>query len=166
MKVLLDVRNTSAFRPRCARETLRRLAERVCAGEGCEGDLELSVLFCDDAFIAGLNGNFRNKRRPTDVLAFPQEDTPHGAPRALGDIVISLETVARYCAEVLPPHTPERRQAKALRDEVCLLFCHGLLHLLGYDHGDSAERRRMQEKQAQYLGWDLEAAWNERGGAG
>jgi probable rRNA maturation factor len=166
VKVLLDVRNTSALRPGCRRDTLQKLAERLCAGEGCTDEVELSLLFCDDAFITALNGDFRNKRRPTDVLAFLQEDAPEGEVRVLGDIVISLETVHRYCVESMPGTAEGRPLREAMRNEVCLLFCHGLLHLLGYDHATTAERRRMQERQAHYLGWDMEAAWRKRGIAG
>jgi len=46
-----------------------------------------------------------------------------------------------------------------MRDEVRLLFCHGLLHLLGYDHTTEAEAEIMNEKQASYLGLAIEAAW-------
>ena len=166
MTVHLEVRNDSPHRHTYRRDNLRRLAERVCAGEGCPEEVELSVLFCTDPFIAELNGKYRDKPRPTDVLSFSQEGELAGELRVLGDIVISLDTVARYCAEALPKKTAQRALSQAMRDEVRLLFCHGLLHLLGYDHGTAAERRQMQEKQAHYLDWNLEAAWRVRGGAG
>ena len=49
--------------------------------------------------------------------------------------------------------------AEAVGADVRLLFCHGMLHLLGYDHATAAERKRMTEKQARYLGIDNQAAW-------
>ncbi len=155
MTITLDVRNESARRAPCRRDMLKRLAARVLAGEGVAGDVEVSVLFCDDPFIASLNREYRNKRGPTDVLSFTQDNsgTPEGG-LTLGDIVISLETVERF-----------RNGDKAgMRDEVRLLFCHGLLHLLGHDHGNAAERRLMQGKQAEYLGASLEEAWHSKKG--
>jgi probable rRNA maturation factor len=64
--------------------------------------------------------------------------------------VISLETAERNCGG-------ERIET---RREIEMLFCHGLLHLLGYDHGTAAERAEMQRKQAQYLGRTEVDAWN------
>lgn len=157
MKVHLEVRNTSRVKGCFRRDNLRRIAQRVCAGEGRAGEAELSLLLCDDAFIAGLNRDYRGKDRPTDVLSFAQEGAcVPGAMPVLGDVVISLETVARYCGN----------DTAAMRDEVRLLFCHGLLHLLGHDHANPAQRRHMQEKQARYLGLDNEAAWRDRRGKG
>jgi probable rRNA maturation factor len=105
------------------------------------------VLFCDDPFIAELNRKYRKKNRPTDVLAFAQGPLPvrlyrSATPHVLGDIVISLETVERNC----------RCDRAAMRDEVRLLFCHGILHLLGYQHGTARDLAAMVVKQNDYLG--------------
>ena len=151
MKVHLDIRNESTRKHLYRRDALCRLAKRICLAEGVREAVELSVLLCDDPFIAGLNKTYRNKRGPTDVLSFGQEPagTFHGV-RVLGDIVISLETVERHC----------EGDRAAMRGEVRLLFCHGLLHLLGYTHGSPVGQREMNEKQAQYLGLSTEAAWH------
>ena len=150
MTVGLAVRNESE-RKHCYRsDNLRRIAGRVLEGEGVDGEVELSVLFCDDPFIQELNAAYRNTDKPTDVLSFDQEAPPHGGPIPLGDIVISLETVERYCHGDRP----------AMRAEVRLLFCHGLLHLLGYEHKTRAGQAEMQQKQAQYLGVTEQAAWH------
>lgn len=151
--ISLQTRNESSRKGLYRTDALRRLAGRVLQGEGAAGEFELSVLFCDDPFIAELNKTYRKKRGPTDVLSFDQEpsETPAGA-RVLGDIVISLETVERFCAG-----DPE-----AMRAEVRLLFCHGLLHLLGHEHGTTEGRRTMQERQAGHLGVSPELAWHGR----
>ncbi|MDQ1255650.1 MAG: putative rRNA maturation factor [Candidatus Hydrogenedentes bacterium] len=157
MSVILDIRSESAHK-RCHRASdLRRIAERVCTGEGVTGDAELSVLLCDDPRIRELNRTYRKKDVATDVLSFAQ-DTVEGAqgPRILGDIVISLDTVHRNCAERLG-HAPD---LGCVRNEVCLLFCHGLLHLLGHDHPNAASRKAMTAKQAAYLGIEPESAWH------
>lgn len=97
---------------------------------------EVSVLFVDDDTIAELNASYRKKNKPTDVLAFPAE-VPHSAVPVLGDIVISVPTARRQAREL--GHT--------LRHEVAFLLIHGMLHLLGYDHHKSWERKKMFSKQ-------------------
>ncbi|GMV99150.1 MAG: hypothetical protein AMXMBFR84_02890 [Candidatus Hydrogenedentota bacterium] len=160
MTIAVQARNESGHRGCYRQDVLARIAERVCRGERARGPLEVSVLFCDDAFIADLNRRFRRKRGPTDVLSFGQPDDKMGGDlppdaRTLGDIVISLDTVVRRCNG-----DPARARA-----EVRLLFCHGLLHLLGYDHGSAAERESMTEKQAAYLEIPMEEAWIAEGHA-
>ncbi|MFO7975224.1 MAG: rRNA maturation RNase YbeY [Candidatus Hydrogenedentota bacterium] len=147
--VELSVCNKSARKRLYRSDNLRRLAERVCAAEGITGTVELSVLFCDDPRIRALNKQYRKLDRPTDVLSFSQTGMGHSEPRILGDIVISLETVERQC----------RGKHEAMRDEVRLLFCHGLLHLLGYTHGTEATRHEMATKQAEHLDIPLGSAW-------
>ena len=107
------------------------------------------MLFCDDEYITQLNRQYRKLERPTDVLSFCQDSIAEAVPRVLGDVVISLETVERRC----------RGDRKAMRDEARLLFCHGLLHLLDYTHGNASTREVMAGKQAEYLDIPLDAAW-------
>jgi probable rRNA maturation factor len=100
---------------------------------------ELSVLLTNDREIHELNRQHRDKDRPTDVLAFPLEEGEHsavhhaGGPRALGDVVISLDTAARQA----------KGRKRELLPEVRFLLAHGLLHLLGHDHGNPTEKRAM-----------------------
>jgi len=150
MKIRLAVQQASTRKRLFRKDALERLAARICAGEGVEAaEVEVSVLFCDDAEIKTLNKAYRGKNKATDVLSFEQEAGLVPGVRVLGDIVISLETV-----EGRGEGSPE-----AMRDDVRLLFCHGMLHLLGYDHATAAERRCMTEKQAHYLGVKNDAAW-------
>ncbi|MBJ94335.1 MAG: rRNA maturation RNase YbeY [Rickettsiales bacterium] len=90
---------------------------------------QLSVVLTDDAHIQPLNHRWRGVNRATDVLSFPM-----GEGGLLGDIVISVETARRR----LRPEDWE------LQDELLFLLIHGLLHLLGYDHMEAAERREME----------------------
>jgi len=155
MNVELIISNQSARKRLYRRDVLTRIAERLCADEGLTGAIELSVLFCDDAFIQNLNKQYRDMDRPTDVLSFSQDGPELGGRRILGDIVISLETVESRCADIA---SPADRDA-AMRDEVRLLFCHGVLHLLGYDHATAEGRARMTARQAHALGIPADAAW-------
>jgi probable rRNA maturation factor len=148
MSVAIISRNTSGRKAWCRRDVLCRLAERICEEEDVKGNVEISVLYCDDAFIAELNREYLGKRGPTDVLSFSQASGPVNNTCALGDIVISLETVEGRCDD-----------EAACREEVKLLFCHGMLHLLGYDHQTKSDEKLMRDKQARYLDIVPEAAW-------
>lgn len=150
--VQLDVSNQSDRKYLYRTDALRRLAERVCAGEGLTENVEISVLFCDDPRITQLNRDYRNQDRPTDVLSFGQTGESGPNLRILGDIVISLESVERHC----------RGERDVMRQEIRLLFCHGLLHLLNYTHSDAFTRRVMAKKQARYLDIPLRNAWPGR----
>lgn len=147
-RVRVDMRNESDWKGLVRRDVLTRIAERVLRGECGPARCSISVLLCDDACILELNRRFRKIARPTDVLSFEQ-DGGVVDEYILGDIVISLETVARRNAS----------DKAAMRDDAKLLFCHGLLHLLGYDHASPGARRVMVVKQAHYLGIPEDAAW-------
>ena len=124
---------------------------------GLDADLcEISVLGCDDARIAGLNAEFREKPAPTNVLSWPAEDlardqagaTP-APPQpdftgeiALGDIAISYDTCAREAAEA----------GKPMDDHVIHLVVHGTLHLLGYDHIRDLDATLMESVEVAILG--------------
>ncbi len=101
-------------------------------------DAELSILLCDDATIHELNRDYRNKDRPTDVLAFAMREGEGGElhPSLLGDVVISIETARRQA----------REHGRSIAAEVTQLLAHGLLHLLGYDHRTDEEDRVMRAR--------------------
>ncbi|MBI5091222.1 MAG: rRNA maturation RNase YbeY [Candidatus Hydrogenedentes bacterium] len=145
----VDVRNVSARTSLYRKRALVQLAERVCTGERARPGAEISVLLCDDATIHELNRRYRGIDRSTDVLSFSQDAPDACDVYPLGDIVISLETVERQCSG-------KRAQ---MRGEILFLFCHGMLHLLGYDHATRKEEARMRAKQAHYLGIPEETAW-------
>ncbi|MEM8822713.1 MAG: rRNA maturation RNase YbeY [Pseudomonadota bacterium] len=98
---------------------------------------EVVVMGCDDARIAGLNGRFRDKPQPTNVLSWPSgprhPDTPP-SDTELGDIAIAYETCVREAAE----------QGKSFEAHVTHLLVHATLHLLGHDHEAEAEAKRME----------------------
>ena len=108
---------------------------RAAARTDGQPDFEVALRLTTDAEIKALNRDYRNKNKPTDVLAFAQREGPGGGlhPAMLGDIVISVETA--------------RRQAKrGLAAELLHLASHGLCHLLGYDHNSDAEERVMNTR--------------------
>lgn len=94
---------------------------------------ELSVLLTDDAEIHRLNREHRQKDKPTDVLAFAMDENVPDPAGILGDVVISLDTAERQA----------RSRRRPLLEEVRFLLAHGVLHLIGYDHAEPAEKREM-----------------------
>ena len=105
---------------------------------------ELSLVLTGDPEIHALNREHRQKDRPTDVLAFSQNEDAKGRfvpfdasmPVLLGDVVISLDTASAQA----------RAHGLSLTQEVALLLAHGLLHLLGSDHRNDHEERRMKAR--------------------
>ena len=101
-----------------------------------EGDIV--VLLTDDAAVRDLNGRFRDKDRPTNVLSFP---APESAAPHLGDIVLAYGVCA---AEA-------ETQGKTLADHLSHLVVHGVLHVLGRDHEDEAEAEEMEAEERDIL---------------
>ncbi len=96
-------------------------------------DKEIELIITSNDEMKNINLEYRNIDTATDVLSFPYEEMPM-AP--LGSIVISQDFVKEKAVEF--GHSPS--------DELALLFIHGLLHLLGYDHEvDSGEMREKEE---------------------
>lgn len=96
---------------------------------------EIELLIVDDNTMKALNTEHRGKASSTDVLSFPIESSIHGMP--LGSIVISANFVETKALEF----------NHSVQDEISLLFIHGLLHLLGFDHEVDAGEMRAREKE-------------------
>ncbi|MCU1690244.1 MAG: hypothetical protein JWN20_2172 [Jatrophihabitantaceae bacterium] len=109
---------------------------------------ELSILVLDETAMASLHEQWMDLPGPTDVMSFPQDALddapgvggPHG-PALLGDVVLCPTVAAAQAAEA----------GHSMDSEMFLLTVHGILHLLGYDHGEPAEEKEMFELQASIL---------------
>ena len=104
-------------------------------------DFTLSFVEADE--IRELNRNFRQVDSVTDVLSFESdgEIDPETGTEYLGDIIICLEQAAKQAEQ----------SGHSVENEVALLEIHGLLHLLGYDHMDDAQKDEMWHYQDLYL---------------
>lgn len=117
-------------------------------------EFEIALLATDDARIAVLNADFRDKPQPTNVLSWPSDErgaeadgdapelpAPDPDPE-LGDIAIAYDTCAREASEA----------GKSLSDHVTHLIVHGVLHLLGYDHVRDRDATLMESLEREILG--------------
>jgi probable rRNA maturation factor len=103
------------------------------------GDAELSLSFVDEAEIEVLHVRYLHEPGPTDVLSFPLDGEDERGVHVLGDVVIAPAVAARN-----NPGDPAA--------ELRLLVVHGVLHLLGYDHEEEAEKAAMWSRQTAYSG--------------
>ncbi|MGB5867866.1 MAG: rRNA maturation RNase YbeY [Arcobacteraceae bacterium] len=95
---------------------------------------EIELIFTDNHEMQEINLNTRGMDKPTDVLSFPYDEMPN-VP--LGSIVISSDFVDEK----------SKLYNHSFRDEFTLLFIHGILHLLGFDHEvDNGEHRAKEEE--------------------
>ena len=131
--------------------TLLRRAKRILAALD-RSDAELSILLTGDPQVQALNAEHRGIDKPTDVLSFPMHD-----PDLLGDVVLAMPTVVRQGTD--PACAESRRKRLSLpasapwsvRREATFLLIHGVLHLLGHDHGDAEEEATMIAEERRVL---------------
>ena len=118
---------------------LTQLAAATLAAEG-HGRVELSLSLVGEDEMADLPLRYMSEEGPTDVLTFPLDDARDDrGVRVLGDVVVAPSVASRN-----NPSNPDA--------EMRLLVVHGVLHILGYDHEDAAERLEMWSRQALYSG--------------
>ena len=106
-----------------------------------DGEAELTVRVVDEAESADLNGRYRGKNGPTNVLSFPFENPPGVQLPLLGDLVICAPVVQREAAE----------QGKTPTAHWAHMTVHGTLHLLGYDHIEDEEAVIMEQREVEIL---------------
>lgn len=128
-------------------ELIESACKAVLEIESFTDDAEVNVTLVSDDEIHRLNLEFRNIDKSTDVLSFPLGENgeydvnPENGCLMLGDVIISVEHALRQAEEF--GHSKER--------EIAYLTVHSVLHLLGYDHVDEAEEKRimrMKEEEA------------------
>jgi len=114
---------------------------------------ELSILLVDEQTMSAYHEKYLGETGPTDVLSFPMdelrppnddEEPPEGL---LGDIVLCPAVTDREA----------RQHGRTTSEEAEYLLVHGLLHLLGYDHGEPAEQAEMFALKDKII-----AAWAEQ----
>lgn len=134
--------------PNGTKALVRNACKAVLQTENFTESAEINISFVDDESIRQINNEFRNIDKSTDVLSFPMGENgeydinPENGCKMLGDVVISVEHAISQ-AELFG-HSNER--------EIGYLTVHSVLHLLGYDHVDEAEEKKiMRAKEEEAL---------------
>ena len=121
---------------------LLRAAEATLQSLATDTMSDVSIVIGNDAFIKTLNRQYRAVDESTDVLSFPSgEIDPDTSDLYLGDVIISLPKAQAQAGTA----------GHLLEEELQLLVVHGILHLLGYDHVRTADKREMQTAQDKIL---------------
>ncbi|MCA1056183.1 rRNA maturation RNase YbeY [Rossellomorea aquimaris] len=128
---------------------IKGILDFAAGKEQVEEGSEVSVTFVTDERIREINREYRDKDQPTDVISFALEEMGEdeieivGAdmPRVLGDIIISVEKAKDQAEEY----------GHSLSRELGFLALHGFLHLLGYDHMNPEDEKRMFKRQKDIL---------------
>ncbi len=143
MRLELDLQLACDAAPLPAVEDFRTWAEAALAGAGFDDPAEMTLRIVGEAESAELNGAYRGKDTPTNVLSFPFE-MPEGVTleaELLGDLVVCAPVVAHEaCA-----------QGKPARAHWAHMVVHGTLHLLGYDHVDDAGAAEMEALETRIM---------------
>ena len=141
---LLVLNESVTGNPPLGNPLMRKCIRVVLAAAGIPpGSYEVSLYLVDDREMRRLNLEHRGLKRTTDVLSFPQFQSldaiipgPNGVA-LLGDIAISMETLARRC----------NNRGDDQGREMARLLVHGMLHLIGFDHASDTARREMRQME-------------------
>lgn len=131
-------------------ELVEKLLTFAGKAEKTASDAEVSISFVNNEQIQVINRDYRDKDKPTDVISFAMQEMEdeeleivgEGLPVVLGDIIISLDKAKEQAEEY--NHSFER--------ELAFLALHGFLHLLGYDHLNAEDEKKMFRRQDEILG--------------
>ncbi len=98
----------------------------------------LTLLLSNNKNIKKLNKNFRNKNNPTDVLSFPFNDNIKISKKTyIGDIIISYNFM----------NMPKSQNLNTFKQKVIKTFIHGFLHLIGFDHIQNSDYKKMLKEE-------------------
>lgn len=109
---------------------LEKIADKIT-------DKDIELIFTNNDEMQKLNKTYKDVDKTTDVISFPMEQMPH-AP--LGSIIINIDKAQEKSQEI----------GHDVKDEITLLFIHGILHLAGYDH--ETDNGEMREKEKELIG--------------
>ncbi|MCT1903882.1 rRNA maturation RNase YbeY [Oceanobacillus sojae] len=131
-------------------ELVEKLLTFAGKAEKVAPDAEVSISFVNNEQIQVINRDYRDKDKPTDVISFAMQEMEdeeleivgEGLPVVLGDIIISIDKAKEQAEEY--NHSFER--------ELAFLALHGFLHLLGYDHMNAEDEKKMFRRQDEILG--------------
>jgi probable rRNA maturation factor len=133
---------------------LRAIAGKVLEMEN-QPDAEMGLVITGQEKISQLNEKYLGHEGPTDVLAFALNESP-------GEVVFPVPEgdSALHLGEVIISYPQARKQADghrhSIKTEVAILVIHGTLHLLGYDHGEPEDKKKMHAREKVIRKWVAE----------
>ena len=139
---MINVMVDDVFAPQVDSVNLKHAAQKTLELQNRSIETDLSIVIIDDDQMQSLNLHYRGIDSSTDVLSFPADFVdPDNEKTYLGDVIISY------------PKCLEQAQSAnhSTNEELILLVVHGTLHLLGYDHIQYDEKKRMWSLQAEIL---------------
>jgi probable rRNA maturation factor len=136
---LLQIHHTYTSLPLPEKDIVK-LVGTIYEKEKVSGKRVTNIVFCSDYVIRKLNRDYREKDKATDVLSFPFDDSD-----LLGEIYISLQRAK----------VQAKRFGISYNDEISRLVVHGMFHLLGFDHIEDKDRKKMEAKEHKYINLDL-----------
>ncbi|MGL4606964.1 MAG: rRNA maturation RNase YbeY [Eubacteriaceae bacterium] len=129
-------------------EKIEEMMTKTLFHENIYFECEISYSFVTPEEIKSLNKTYRKIDKATDVLSFPMIDDFEGLknreqinPLLLGDVVISIQQAQIQADEY----------GQDLSREICYLTVHSILHLLGYDHMEENEKKKMREVEKEIM---------------
>ena len=122
------------FKPK---KVIKNLAKAISVIEKVKGKHYLSIIIVDNEEIHRINKEYRHIDRPTDVISFALGDGEDNLPVEMGDIFISYDKILEQANEY----------GHSVKREFAFLACHGMHHLLGYDHMTTEDEKVMFGKQ-------------------
>lgn len=144
---MIEVNDESGFEPALRTAELSELAAWVLDKMRVHPQADLNVILIDEQAMAELHKSWMDLDGPTDVMSFPMDELRPAPPGVdpqegmLGDIVVCPSVASEQAHQA----------GHATMEEVLLLVTHGILHLLGYDHGTEEERTEMFSLQRRLL---------------
>jgi probable rRNA maturation factor len=141
--LLLDIHDDHCLLPE--QEFLHTAYEVFCRIMGYTEGARVDLVLCLPSELQEVNKRFRGVDKPTDVISFPH-------PADLGENLTG-KTLEHYLGEILIDTNYIARQTDSqdLNADITQVFIHGLLHLCGYDHLNSIQKRNMQELEIKIL---------------
>lgn len=159
LKLKLSIQIEKPFASFVSREWLRKAVTLALSHAGINKAVELGLVIASDETVHSLNRKYRGVDRTTDVLAFALAEAnykiaePFAVPPDkiihLGEVIISYPQAKRQAEE----------QKHSLEKELALLVAHGVAHLLGYDHEQPGDAKKMRALEAKVLA-DIETGHN------
>jgi probable rRNA maturation factor len=146
INVLVD----DSFREHFDSRWLKKLTEKILSSQKVAAGVEVGVVIVGQERIKELNSKYLGENEPTDVLSFPmrpEESTafipPPDGVEHLGEVIISYPQAVKQAEE----------HSHSVKRELAVLLVHGVLHLLGYDHGEPDEEQVMKERESDILSY-------------